>query len=233
MKKLNNLLAIQGILFALMVFVPTFSRKWIYFEIGVMSVEEIMDSIIPFFWVLVVCLLLMKLRFNLESKWIYISFLGLFLILFGEGVHLVGNHFNDILFKSYSISDELKDTAYFYDEVYSHYLIAAGYLIYIISVLFYSIRIKEHIFLSRQAILIAILNGFAFSTFSIEGQVVPLVLPIVFATLATLLLKFRNTLRENSILLYYFSLLLTTFFLLLSWGIINQGFPEFTEVGLL
>ena len=238
-KKLSIWLIIQGIAFVLMALLPTLLEKWFTLDIGKLGISELAEIVFTFIWAVAGVITFEQVRYNPKTKFFfYLTIAGLVIFSFGVGIHIVGNQLNDHLFELEGInSGRSKDTAYFYDEVLGHYLIIIGYLAFATAFVLEQINYVCHIYVYKiPLIIVGAVNGFVLGLFAIEGQVVTIVVVYSLLMLAytTKHIVRKNLRLDSPICFYYFEVVLfVTLLVLLGWGMINGGFPQFSEIGVI
>lgn len=233
---LSKIMIFQGIAFISLILLPSIIGKEVDLRIGYVGIEELLAIVLPFLWVLSVFISFNKISFRPKEKsFFYLLIIGIIFLILGQGVHLTGNFLNDHIFLEEGIVGKAKDAAYFYDEVLGHYLFLIGYLIIISAFLLeqynYICLLYSHF---KSLIFIGTLNGVAMAISVIEGQVVELTLIYSIIVLAIILRSdLKGGYKTRKFCLYYFEIvLLASTLSIILWGIINGGFPQFTEIGL-
>jgi CHASE2 domain-containing sensor protein len=78
-----------------------------------------------------------------------------------------------------------------------------------------------------------VIHGFTFFLIVVEGQTAPL--GVTFAVIATLfgIIWGRRKLKQQPLLLFFFVAYVVATLFFVGWGIYWQGFPEFSQVGMI
>ncbi len=206
-----------------------------------MSYQDALDLLtplvlIPLYW------LLFKSAAKGESptteEVIFMVFAALWVL--GQGMHLSANSVNNLieaLAEKQSIDITTTDIyrlTYFYDEHLSHYAWHAG-ILGLAALLIYGEwkRPAGNTTLWWATGLGGFIYGFTYFCIFLEGQTVPLGLPFaVIVTLLTLLWG-RQNLKQQPLLAFFFVACLVATLLFVGWGLYWDGFPQFTDVGLI
>ena len=169
---------------------------------------------------------------------------------FGHGIHLAANSLHDLLLGAGgSDPSGLYD---FWDEHVSHYLIDSGRVLFAGALLWGTARTPAGLgSLSADkgapargwgAALATVVGGavYGFVTFTaaVEGQTVPLMLPLFALLAAWSALAQRRAPAERgsaraTVLAFYAAASWTGLVFFAIWGIWQRGFPEFTRAGIL
>lgn len=233
MARLYRLTLLFAVLFTILLVGPAFLGSP-FGPYPLMETGNVLDLLaplilIPLYW------LLLELRPEeppTRGKNLVFLVLAAFWVM-GQGMHLAANSIGHLL-AGLEGADVYKLTT-FYDEVLSHYLWHFG--VVALSVLLLYRQSRRPFGGERRGlalgIIAGILHGFAFFLIVNEGATLPMGFP--FAVLATLfgLVRGRNRLREEPLLLFLTVAYLVATLFFVGWGIYWGGWPEFSEVGLI
>lgn len=201
---------------------------------GDVMVADMLDLLTPVVTVILIFRIVMAARghrsVGLMCTAVMIA--GAVLFVEGHGIHLSANAISRILGEGSSAAQRL---SYFYDEVLGHILWDGGMIVMMsgLAVVAFQGRGGGK---TRTEIVLPASALFAFSCFTnaVEGQTVVFTLPIavLFPVVVYYFAQVRGiSIQENPILLFLVSGYSLMLMLFLFWGIINGGFPEFSEIG--
>jgi hypothetical protein len=206
-----------------------------------MSCQDAIDLLTPLI-LIPVCWLMFKEAAGRESsrieELVFIAFAVLWVL--GHGMHLAANSINNLaeaLARTRGIDilgTSIYRLTYFIDEHLSHCLWHFGILGLAGLTIYRESRSPRGIPTVWPVMIPAgLLYGFTYFCIFLEGQTVLLGLP--FAVLVTLLsLVFeRNNLALRPFLAFFFVASLAAVVLFMGWGLYWNGFPQFTDVGLI
>lgn len=160
---------------------------------------------------------------------------GVLLYVDGHGLHLAANAIGRLV--NGGSDQSLASSVYLLDEVVSHYIWDSGVILIAWGLLLWSRRIPITDF-SRTRLYLAvcggILFGVAFFANGVEGQTVPLMLPVsgIGFLLALLYLIRDQRLRlYNPVAVFFITAFVVSLLLFGIWGILHSGFTQFSELG--
>ncbi len=206
-----------------------------------MSYQDVIDVLtplvlIPIYWIL------FKLAASGESGLAEeIAFMSLAVAwVLGHGMHLSANSANNLaeaLAKNRVIDitgTSIYQLTYFYDEHLSHYLFHTGVLGLAALMVYREWRRPAGIATNWWVALVAgLIYGFTLFSIVLEGQTVPLGLPVTVLMVLVLLIWGRKELAQRPLLAFFFVAFLVALSLFAGWRMYWGGFPQFTEVGLI
>jgi hypothetical protein len=151
----------------------------------------------------------------------------------GQGMHLAANSIGHYL--GGMAGTDVYTLGNFYDEVLSHYIWHFGVVSLSALLIYRQWRnpLAEGPALTWLPVPAGIVYGFTFFALTIEGGTTPL--GITFAVLAVIfMLVFgRERLTQRPVLFLFLAGYSLALILFLGWGIYWQGFPEFSQVGII
>jgi hypothetical protein len=158
----------------------------------------------------------------------------------GQGMHLAANSIDNLisaLAHSHTLDvmgTDLYRLTYFLDEHLSHYLWHIGVL-GMMALLIYTEWRKPagEDTTWWSTISCGIIYGFTYFCIFLEGQTVPVGLPLIFLVLLVTLIWGRTKLVKQPVLAFFFVSCLVASLFLIGWGIYWGGFPQFSDVGLI
>jgi len=191
-----------------------------------LQLQQVLEFLLLFPWALTQILLLRTLK---NAVLYTLSQLLLLICAVGIGVHSATNHLS--FYRSTESMDEL---IYYYDEIFSHYLVWNGYFAVLLLIVFFGANI---IGLTRSRIFYpsAIIHGLLLAVACIEGQSVYILYGYLFL-LGVMILWSRASQGVccNSIFRdYYGTSAAVAFVVVTAWGIYFGGFPEPSQLGLV
>jgi hypothetical protein len=151
----------------------------------------------------------------------------------GQGMHLSANSIGHLL--QGMEGTDIYDLSHFYDEVLSHYLWHFG-VVGLSAILIYRQR-RNPLVEGKTSpwilVLAGIIYGFTFFALVIEGGTAPLGVTFTVLISFFLLIYGRKTLTKQPVIYFFLVAYLLALVLFAGWGIYYQGFPEFSDVGLI
>jgi len=201
---------------------------------GDVIVADVLDLMTPIVTVILIIGILMAARENrpIGRLAMVILMVGAVVFVEGHGIHLSANAISRILGEGPSSAQRL---SYFYDEVLGHILWDGGMTVMMAGLAVVAFQGRGVGMVKTGLVLPAsVLFSFSCFTNAVEGQTVMFVLPaaVLFPIAVFSLSRNKRILiRENPILLFLFTSYGLVLILFLFWGIINGGFPEFSEIG--
>jgi hypothetical protein len=151
----------------------------------------------------------------------------------GQGMHLSANSISNLM-KGMESTDVYK-LAHFYDEVLSHYLWHVGIVGLSAFIVFRHWRnpAEEERSPAWPLIVAGVIHGFTFFLIVIEAGTAPL--GITFAALMSLwwLIRGRKEMRQRPVATFFFVSYVVATLFFIGWGLYWQGFPQFSEVGII
>lgn len=234
MKRQSTLLLAFSLAFALLILTPSLMRFPLPF-FPLLELGDVTDILTPFVIVPLGWMLFRNSSRSPVGRRMTIVFL-LFAVVWvqGQGIHLAANSIGHLL-KDSPGTDGYALT-HFFDEVLGHYLWHTGI------VGMSGLLIWRHWHPSFDAIrtpdiavagLGGAIYGATFFIITVEAATVQLGLPFAAIALLTVLAKARGRLARQPVLCFFATAYAITILLLIVWGLIWGGFPEFSEVGLI
>jgi hypothetical protein len=233
-QRLARLTLVFAVLFAVFIIAPAFLNRQ-FAPYPLLKVGDILDLftplvIIPLYWRL----------FQLTGDHppqprLTVAFMVLAALwVEGQGLHLAANAIGHLSAGLPGPSD-VHTLTVFVDEVLSHYLWHLG-LVGLSALLLY--RQWQHPLPQPAAglgLLIGagVLHGLTYFLTIVEAATGPLGVPFAVAVVVFTVLRGRDQLRSQPLLLFFFVTFLTATLLFLGWGLYWRGLPEFSQVGLL
>ncbi len=150
----------------------------------------------------------------------------------GSGVHVAANSIHDML--DHTKLGDPWGLAYFWDEHLGHYMVDASRAAFAIGLT--ALELKSPAVSEEGApwplLLGAVGYGFIYFATGVEGQTVPLALPVSIGFAIGSLV--RGGIRtERPVRNFYAIAAFISIVLFLIWGVWHRGFPEFSRTGLL
>ena len=150
----------------------------------------------------------------------------------GSGVHVAANSIHDMLDRT-RLGDPWR-LAYFWDEHVGHYMVDAARAAFAVGLT--ALESKSPAVMEESAPwplpLGALAYGFIYFATGVEGQTVPLALPVSVGFAIGMLA--RGGIRTaRPVRTFYAVAAIISIVLFLIWGIWHRGFPEFSRTGLL
>jgi hypothetical protein len=158
----------------------------------------------------------------------------------GQGIHLAANSIDNLI-SALAHSQTLDVTGtdlyrltYFLDEHLSHYLWHIGVL-GMMALLIYVEWRKPAGETTRWGSILpcGIIYGFTYFCIFLEGQTVTMSLPVTLLVLLVILIWGRAKLAKQPVVAFFFVSCLVAALFLGGWGIYWDGFPQFSDVGLI
>lgn len=230
MKRLPILILIFSIAFAIFILIPGLLNKP-FSPYPNLKIADILDLFTP---LVIILLYFLLLQFgsnqipNFKSMIILIIFAVVWVE--GQAMHLAANSIGHWL--SDSMSDEIYQVTYFYDEVLSHYIWHFGVAALSVQLMYrswrYPFKYSSRLILETIA---AVIYGITIFIMSVEGGTVPLLFP--FSVLAVIICSIWGWSKFKHIPVLTFFLLgyAIAAILLSGWGLYWSGFPQFSELG--
>lgn len=229
MKRLPILILIFSIAFAIFILIPGLLNKP-FSPYPNLKIADILDLFTP---LVIILLYFLLLQFgsnqipNFKSMIILIIFAVVWVE--GQAMHLAANSIGHWL--SDSMSDEIYQVTYFYDEVLSHYIWHFGVAALSVQLMYrswrYPFKYSSRLILETIA---AVIYGITIFIMSVEGGTVPLLFP--FSVLAVIICSIWGWSKFKHIPVLTFFLLgyAIAAILLSGWGLYWSGFPQFSEL---
>ncbi len=240
MRQLSLLTLVFSIFFAVFLLLLVFFRTPFPLY-PLMSYQDVLDLLtplvlIPLYW------LMFRYAASGESPLAEeIAFMVLSAVwVLGHGMHLAANSINNLaegLAKQGGLDitgTDIYTLTYFLDEHLSHYLWHIGILGLAALLIYREWRRPAGVKTTWWAtILSGFIYGFTSFCIFLEGQTVPLGLPVTFIIILLTLIWGRGKLAQQPILSFFFVSCTVSALLLIGWGLFWGGFPQFSEVGLI
>ena len=234
-------LFIYGLCFAIWHIIPVFLGPEIWNKT---TLGDLMDLTAPYVILSIMCKLYLILRQQVDKTMMreklfffvhVLLFIGLITAVEGHGIHLSGNAIYRHL-KSFP-NTPLSRLTYFFDEIQGHTLWEIGLLLIVSGILLLGIHSKIDMLKpsSQRWIWVgALLYGFTHFANGVEGQTVVFTFPAAILIPGLLIFTFRNNLKQiprHPIVTFYLVAFLFSDILFAVWGLLNHGFPEFSDLG--
>jgi len=193
--------------------------------------------LLPFYYVMLRRSTADGARFHIlpERVLVLVFFLSAILFTQGQGMHLSANSIGHFLKEDGGTAAE--GITYFYDEILSHYFVWAGVLGLALVISLAGIRSAAEAGRrgsSLPAVVAALIYGLTFAMAAVEGQTVPMGLPVSMLLAGILVLCRRRHCAVDTPFATFFGVGHGfAVLLLIGWGLYFRGFPEFSAVGLL
>ncbi len=238
---LHKWLFLFGLCFAIWHICPVF----LGFEIrNKFTLGDLVDLTTPYVLIgLVLKLYLLMRQQSMEmtgrvkaSAFVYLLFFfGIITFIEGHGIHLSSNAIYRHL--GGSPTSPLSSLTYFFDEIQGHIFWDAGLLLmaFALILLGFSSETSPKCRLNQGWVWAgALLYGFTHFTNGIEGQTVMMTFPaaiLIPVLLLAFTLRKRISLSRRPVVLFYLVAFLTADIFFTIWGVLNKGFPQFSELG--
>jgi len=150
----------------------------------------------------------------------------------GQGMHLSANSIGNLMGGG---SDDIHRLAHFYDEVLSHYLWHFAILGFAVLLSLSAARASAPDEAVRwvPTLVWGLLYGLTASLASLEGETVPMVLPLSALFVAWLLVRSLDRARSHGVVAFFLCGYVVALIVFIGWGIAWGGFPAPSEVGLI
>jgi hypothetical protein len=203
--------------------------------------QDIFDLLTPLVLISLYWLMFKYASSAASTTWEEITFILLSsLWAMGHGMHLAANAISNLvesLAKLQVIDVKATDIhalTYFIDEHLSHYLWHIAVVGLALLLIYREWRHPAGVETAWWATGVAgFIYGFTLFCLFLEGQTVPLGLPITASFTLFTLVWGRKKLSQQPILAFFFVASLVAFLLLTGWGLYWGGFPQFSDVGLI
>ena len=233
MKRLSIVIMIFTIAFTVFFIGPPF-LDIPFAPYPLMKVADVFDVLtalvlLPLYWLL----LRMGQPKPIELSGMVIFFIFAALWVQGQGMHLSANSIHHLL--GGMETTDIYGLTYFYDEVLSHYIWHIGIMGLSAFIIY---RHWRNPYTDEQAplwpiVLAGLIHGFTMFLIVIEAGTAPL--GATFAFLAGLfgLIWGWKRIRQRPVAVFFLISYFVATLFFVGWGIYWQGFPQFSEVGLL
>lgn len=156
----------------------------------------------------------------------------------GQGMHLAANSINNLAEAlAHELVLDVRGTSlykliYFYDEYLSHYIWHIGVLGLAGLLLVRAGKSGNVVRTDWLPISISgVIYGLVLFLIILEGETLPMGLPVLILLAALVFLRGRTALNNNPIMAFFFIACLLATFLFVFWGLVWQGFPALSDLG--
>ena len=158
----------------------------------------------------------------------------------GQGMHLAANSIDNLIENMAKnelldiLGSDIYQLTYFLDEHLSHYIWHIGVVGLAVLLIVHEWRRPAGVTtIWWLTALAGIIYGFSSFCIFLEGQTVPLGIPLVAFIMVTTLIWGRRRLGIQPVLAFLFISSLVALVLFVGWGLYWSGFPQFSDVGLI
>lgn len=233
MPRIDRLIVLFAVLFAVMLFAPALVSAQLS-PYPLLKYGDVIDLLTPFVLMPLYWLLFrVDVRFAVTAREIVVFVLIAALWAQGQGMHLAANSIGHLL-KGMETSEAYALT-HFYDEVLSHVLWHLAIIGMVVLMLWRQWRYPlRDMHASVVALLVAaLIYGFTTFVTTVEAGTVLIGLPFSIAVVAFGAWRGRGRWREQPLLVFFAASYLLALVLLVAWGVYWRGFPQFSEIGII
>lgn len=198
---------------------------------------DILDILTPFIVLFLVFKLYHILKSNSSVKLpaVIILIFGAIIFVEGHGMHLAANAIFRHISSYAAQNTPIYALTYFFDETLGHIFWDSGIIILSAGIILIGTDVAaNHHFKPGFVFPGSLLYGFTYFVNGVEGQTVVFTLPMALIIPAAIFLYGRTKqtkITKNPVLCFFACAYLVALILFIIWGILQEGFPEFSAVG--
>ncbi|MDH4222513.1 MAG: hypothetical protein OEV55_03120 [candidate division Zixibacteria bacterium] len=238
--KISFWLLLYAFSYACFHIIPVFLN---YEIVNKLLIADLLDMLTPFVMIFLIYILYRILSpyvmgnsdSTVKSKVKILLIFGAITFVEGHGMHLSSNALSRHLmgmkdFPVYNLN-------YFFDEILSHIFWDGGIVLLSIGLILLGFNLNQKEELNPKPVLIVfafLLYGFTFFVNAVEGQTIVFTFPLaIILPLSIWLVSSHkgNLFTRNAVLSFYFFAYILALGLFIFWGISQNGFPQFSELG--